>query len=266
MAYQPCGDLLIETPGDSKAENHRRWLDLDSVIAITEWTADGTTFRRETFASHPANLIVTRISADKPGKTTATIKLGCQHKDHSITVEKPATLVLKGKVQDDGVAFEARAVVTHKGGTLDGNRGLHPDHRRGFHRDPPHRRHQRRVMEKPRRRSRQTRRGNPRPLREAKTTRPCSTPTSPITARSSAAFPSTSAARLPPIATTDARIAAFKDGKDPQLAALLFQYGRYLLIGSSRARRPARQPARHLERFTNVRPGIPNTPATSTPR
>jgi alpha-L-fucosidase 2 len=35
--------------------------------------------------------------------------------------------------------------------------------------------------------------------------------------------------------TTDRRIEGFRDGKDPQLAALLFQYGRYLLIGSSRA-------------------------------
>jgi alpha-L-fucosidase 2 len=70
-AYQPCGDLLIESP-EARTGNHRRWLDLDSGIATTEWTSDGVTFRRETFASHPANLIVTRISADKPGKTTAS--------------------------------------------------------------------------------------------------------------------------------------------------------------------------------------------------
>ena len=47
---------------------------------------------------------------------------------------------------------------------------------------------------------------------------------------------------------TDQRIEEFADGNDPHLAALVFQYGRYLLIGSSRARRPARQPAGHLER------------------
>ncbi len=46
----------------------------------------------------------------------------------------------------------------------------------------------------------------------------------------------TAAAKLP----TDQRIAAFAAGNDPALVALLFQYGRYLMIGSSR---PGGQPA-----------------------
>ncbi|MCU0750888.1 MAG: glycoside hydrolase family 95 protein [Akkermansiaceae bacterium] len=118
LAYQPCGDLLIESTGQGKPSDHRRWLDLDSAMAVTEWSADGVKHRRETFASHPANLLVTRITADQPGKTRASIRLGSPHKNHRITLEKPATLVLRGKVQEDGVAFEARAVVLHQGGTL----------------------------------------------------------------------------------------------------------------------------------------------------
>ena len=67
-AYQPCGDLLIETETPAgQTTGHRRWLDLDSGLAVTEWTVGETTHRRETFASHPANLIVTRLSANRPG-------------------------------------------------------------------------------------------------------------------------------------------------------------------------------------------------------
>ena len=234
MAYQPCGDLLIIGPDqDRQTENHRRWLDLDSAKATTEWTSDGTSFRRETFASYPSNLIVTRITADKPGKTNATIKLGCKHKDHAITVAKPATLVLKGKVQDDGVAFEARAVVTHKGGTLTETTdsiqitgadsieirltaATNVESWKSLAADPS-----KRVQETLARSAKQDFKtildahlADHRALFRRVTLDLGRTPSASL--------------------TTDARIAAFKDGKDPALAALLFQYGRYLLIGCSR--------------------------------
>jgi acetyl esterase/lipase len=51
----------------------------------------------------------------------------------------------------------------------------------------------------------------------------------------------------------------------PELRALLFQYGRYLLIGSSRDR-AAGQPAGPLERLASSPPGTASTPRTSTPR
>ena len=38
--------------------------------------------------------------------------------EYTITVGKPSTLILKGKVQADGVSFEAHAAVTHNGGNL----------------------------------------------------------------------------------------------------------------------------------------------------
>ena len=47
---------------------------------------------------------------------------------------------------------------------------------------------------------------------------------------------------------TDERVRAFGDGDDPGLAALYFQYGRYLLIASSRAGFAAGEPAGPLER------------------
>src|SRR5690606_24820688 len=52
---------------------------------------------------------------------------------------------------------------------------------------------------------------------------------------------------------TDERVLRFKDGKDPELAALFFQYGRYLLIASSR---PGSQPA-NLQGIWNDRNNPP---------
>ena len=243
-AYQPCGDLLIESP-ETEIANHRRWLDLDSAVATTEWTSDGTTFRRETFASHPANLIVTRITADKPGKTTATIKLGCQHQDHSTTVEKSSTLVLRGKVQEDGVAFEARAVVTHRGGALsetaDSVRitgadsieirltaATNVESWKSLAADPSNR-----VQETLARSS-----GKDHSALIADHFADHRA----LFRRVSLDLGRTPSASL----TTDARIAAFKDGKDPALAALVFQYGRYLLIPDS------------LRQATNLMATVPN--------
>ena len=71
----------------------------------------------------------------------------------------------------------------------------------------------------------------------------------------------TPAAKLP----TDERIDAFATGNDPALVALLFQYGRYLMIGSSR---PGGQPAnlQGIWNDSNNPPGTASTPTTSIPK
>lgn len=234
LAYQPCGDLLIESTGQGKPSDHRRWLDLDSATAVTEWSADGVKHRRETFASHPANLLVTRITSDQPGKTRASIRLGSPHKNHRITLEKPATLVLRGKVQEDGVAFEARAVVLHQGGTLVENADSID------------------ITSADSIEIRLTAATNVESWKSLAAD-PAKKVAATLARSSAKSYASILEAHLAdhrqlfrrvkldlgrtPDAdrTTDLRIADFRNGKDPQLATLLFQYGRYLLIGSSRA-------------------------------
>jgi alpha-L-fucosidase 2 len=231
-AYQPCGDLLIETPG-GQTTAHRRWLDLDSGLAVTEWTAGETVHRRETFASHPANLIVTRLSASRPHSTTATIRLDCPHREHSVTIADSNTLVLAGKVQADGVAFEARALVIATGGKLSAEDGAISV---------------RNADSIEIRLTAATNVANWRslaadPAKQARETLARTSATGHATLMQQhledhrALFRKVSLdlGRTPAAAlTTNLRIEGFRDGDDPQLAALLFQYGRYLLIGSSR--------------------------------
>ncbi len=76
--YQSLGDLFIEhiTQGaDTLYTNYRRWLSLDSAVAITTYTNQGINYRREVFASHPANIIAVKISCDKPGALNLALKM-----------------------------------------------------------------------------------------------------------------------------------------------------------------------------------------------
>lgn len=75
-SYQPFGDVLLELAhGDRPVTGYRRDLDLDSAIARVRYTIDGVEHRREYFASHPDRAIVMRLTASKPGQVSLTIGL-----------------------------------------------------------------------------------------------------------------------------------------------------------------------------------------------
>ncbi len=74
MSYQPAGNLFIEFGHEAIAGSYRRVLDLDSAIASssygllsTGFDRDPNTFTRESFASAADDVLVTRISASRPG-------------------------------------------------------------------------------------------------------------------------------------------------------------------------------------------------------
>jgi len=73
-AYQALGDLLIETAGVENPAGYKRSLDLDTGIVATEFTAGGVQYRREVFASFPANAIVVHLTASKPATFTTIVK------------------------------------------------------------------------------------------------------------------------------------------------------------------------------------------------
>jgi len=78
--YQAFGDLLINLPGhDAGATGYTRDLDLEHGTAHVAYTKDGVAYRRELFASHPAQVIVLRFTASKPGAYTGTIQLTDMH-------------------------------------------------------------------------------------------------------------------------------------------------------------------------------------------
>ena len=69
-AFQPVGDLLLNFPKVTNAENYVRALNLRTATASVSFMADGVKYTRELWASTPDNVIVMRLTADKPGKTS----------------------------------------------------------------------------------------------------------------------------------------------------------------------------------------------------
>jgi alpha-L-fucosidase 2 len=123
MAYQPLGDLLVEFPDHQQTEAYRRALDLDAAISTVAYRYDGVTYRREAFASYPDQAIVVRLSADRDEAVQAAIRLESPHESAQTAVRKDRQLVLAGAVQPDGIRFEARLAVQLDGGTVKAKEG-----------------------------------------------------------------------------------------------------------------------------------------------
>ena len=74
-SFTTMGELTLETPIDEKGiSEYRRSLSVDSAYAKVSFTAaDGARYERRTFVSYPANVMAVRLSANKPGRQSFTI-------------------------------------------------------------------------------------------------------------------------------------------------------------------------------------------------
>ena len=99
-AYQPFGDVELEFAGHEKFTNYRRQLNLDTATVITTYEVDGVIYSRETFASYPDRVIVIRLTCDEPGKLNFTANLTSPQTDLEISTDDEQTLLMKGRVHD----------------------------------------------------------------------------------------------------------------------------------------------------------------------
>lgn len=111
MAFQPLGDLEIEFPDRGATEAYRRSLDLNTAVATTTCRAGGATYTRQTFASHPDQAIVIHIACDQPGALEFTATVSSPQADVAIARVDDRTLLATGRAQD----FEVRGAGTSKG-------------------------------------------------------------------------------------------------------------------------------------------------------
>jgi alpha-L-fucosidase 2 len=124
-AFQPFGDLRLHFDGHDAATDYRRTLDLDSAVARVTYKVGGTTFTRDVFASFPAQAIIVRLTADKPASISFQLRMDSPHKASQIKAISADTLSLTGQVADPtvkpnpemGMTFEARLRVLATGGT-----------------------------------------------------------------------------------------------------------------------------------------------------
>lgn len=98
-SYQPLGDLLINYRWTGKPENYRRELDLKTGIASVFFTAGGKNYSEEVFSSAPDNLIVVRIKSPDRGLINAGFTLR-REKDAFVRSAGNNTLILAGQIAD----------------------------------------------------------------------------------------------------------------------------------------------------------------------
>ena len=72
-AYQPIGSLHVDSTHSGTVTDYRRELDLASAVAETRYKVGDVQYERTAFSSAPDQVIVLRISASKPGHLNATI-------------------------------------------------------------------------------------------------------------------------------------------------------------------------------------------------
>ena len=76
QAYQPLGDLLLDFKITSDSiKDYYRGLDMETGIVRITYTDGGVKMTREVFMSYPDNVMVMKISANKPGKVSVEAKL-----------------------------------------------------------------------------------------------------------------------------------------------------------------------------------------------
>lgn len=130
-SYQTLADLKLAFPKIEQAKGYLRVLDLDSGIASTQYAVGDVKFRREVFASHPDQVIVVMMEADRPGALSFDAKLTRQQ-DAECVSEGPDTLVLKGQIHREneetkqiaGLRFETHVRAIPSGGSITNANGV----------------------------------------------------------------------------------------------------------------------------------------------
>lgn len=95
-SFMPLGDLILnQNFNGQKADSYNRSLDIETGLAVTNFKIDGVNYKREIFASAPAQCIVIKLSADQLKKLSVTIDASSLLRNQKSIQNQ--TLVLKGK-------------------------------------------------------------------------------------------------------------------------------------------------------------------------
>ncbi len=126
-SYQAFGDLYVDLAGQENVRDYRRTLDLRRAVHTVTYTSGGVRYRREAFASHPAQVMVLRLTADGKGAYTGAVRLADAHKGRVTAEGNRLTLTgsLEGytyrnakKKYAIALAYEAQVLVLAEGGKV----------------------------------------------------------------------------------------------------------------------------------------------------
>ena len=234
-SYQSLADLRLNFDHEGEVTDYQRSLDLDSAVARVTYRLDGVRYTREVFASHPDRVIVVRLTVDRPGALTFGTWIDRQQDARTELVGNDRLNLVGALAAGKGLSFLASARVIADGGSQETfpERILVSDANAAtivvaagtsFRGNNPPEQVQRdltRAAAKTYAQLLEAHRADHRRLYRRVSLRLESATAEAVALRTSQ--------------PTDERLAAVKRGaSDPALDALYFQFGRYLLIASSR--------------------------------
>jgi alpha-L-fucosidase 2 len=116
--YQPFGDLWLTFLGHENVTGYRRELDLSNAVCKTSYEAGGITFTREYIASYPDNLIAINLTCSKKKALTFDVSLTALHEGFSAIPDKDGTVCLNIRVKDGVLHGTAIIKTIVKGGEI----------------------------------------------------------------------------------------------------------------------------------------------------
>lgn len=113
-AYQSFGEIQLAFEGHEDISNYTRGLDLDGAMAYVQYDVDGVTYRREVICSYPDHILAVRLTASRPKALSVAISFLPAHQGATVIAAGPK-LTLHGTLPDNGMIYEAQMTVLHDG-------------------------------------------------------------------------------------------------------------------------------------------------------
>jgi len=237
--YQPFGDLNLQFANTTGFTNYKRELDIANAIAATSYTLNGVDYKREYFVSAPNQALVTRLTATKKASISFTALLSSPHRSYTVEKLNGNTVILSVKVRVGELNGKSYLQIKTVGGTVSIDNGklivANADEAVVYLTAGTNYKSYKDITADP--------------------SQPCVAALKSLEGKT---YPQIKAAHVAEYKkwfntfsitmgdskkaalSTDERLNNFANGNDPSFAALYMQYGRYLLISSSR---PGTRPA-----------------------
>ncbi|MBK6936880.1 MAG: glycoside hydrolase N-terminal domain-containing protein [Chitinophagaceae bacterium] len=120
-SYQPFGDLNLLFANTIGATNYRRELDISNAVAATSYSLNGVNYKREYFVSAPNQSVIVNLTANKKASISFEAVLSSPHKGYSITKQSNNTVILSVQVRNGVLHGKSYLQVKTKGGTVSVN-------------------------------------------------------------------------------------------------------------------------------------------------
>lgn len=121
-AYQNFGNIFLDFSKIIKSDsisNYYRELDIEDAIVKVGFDYMGDTYEREYYCSYPDRVMVVHLRSSKPSGLSFDIHADCAQSESTILLdEKNCTITTKGNVTDNKMGFESVIKIIKSGGTL----------------------------------------------------------------------------------------------------------------------------------------------------